>query len=256
MPKKHLTVVLRTCDREDVHPERGPRYIDAPKSVIVKKCASSLIRSLSRSNHLADIDLRIIDDNSNVETLEFIVNFSLSLGINPVIEVCKEKGYNYSALRQLELCVTLGKEWVYCAEDDYLHFPNAIEQMLLMSDNFVNITGTDIAIRPDDDPFTYSSNNPHSRRPSLILLGNDRHWRTLYNTHYTIFTHVNVFREYKELFASLAKFYKKLSINEDSSINMIWERVPLFSPIPTLALHISQNNEPAFIDYKTLWDSL
>lgn len=252
----HLTIVLRICDKADVHPERGPRYINVDKSLLIKKCFLSLLNSIDKAKNLAEIKLLIIDDNSNRQTLDSIVNFIEKYHIDYSIETCKEKGYNYSALRQFELCAQKGKKWVYCVEDDYLHFPNAIEQMLIMSDQFVNMTGTNIAIRPDDDPFTYSANNPHSRKYSLVLLGNDRHWRTLYNTHYTVFTHVEVFREYWEIFAGLAKFYKKLSINEDKSINMIWERVPLFSPIPTLAMHISQNNEPPFIDYKTLWNSL
>jgi hypothetical protein len=125
-----------------------------------------------------------------------------------------------------------------------------------MSEKLVNITGSYVAIRPDDDVFTYASNNPHFRKPCVVLLGEDRHWRTLHNTHNTLFTHVDVFKNYWELFVSLGKFFRVLSINEDKSINMIWEQVPLFSPIPTLAIHISQNNEPQFVNYKYLWDSV
>lgn len=255
--KKHLTIVLRTCDRCDVHPERGPRFINVEKSVIIKKCLTSLLNSITRAKHLADIKLHVIDDNSSPETVEYIKKAISLSNIDFVFDNCEELGYNHSAMKQFESCLLNGKEWVYCVEDDYLHFPEAIEQMLKMSERFVNITGSMIAIRPDDDVFTYSTNNPHSRRRSVILLGEDRHWRTLYNTHNTVFTHVSVFKEYWELFASLAKFFRKLPINEDKTINMIWEeKIPLFSPIPTLTIHISQNNEPPFVDYKTLWNSL
>ena len=96
-----------------------------------------------------------------------------------------------------------------------------------------------------------------------MLLGKDRHWRTLHNTHNTIFTHVDVFKDYWELFSSLAKFFRKTTVCEDGTINTIWSDgvtkdgpVPLFSPIPTLAIHISQGNEPTHLEYKKLWDSI
>ncbi|NBX71772.1 hypothetical protein EBQ91_02530 [bacterium] len=131
------------------------------------------------------------------------------------------------------------------------------------ANNFSNKFGRVIAIRPDDDVFTYSPNTKYSQMPCRILLGTERHWRTLNNTHHTFFTHVDVFKNYWELFASLAKYYKVTTVNEDGTINTIWSDgvskdgpVPLLSPIPTLALHISQNNEPPFTDYKKLWDEI
>jgi glycosyltransferase involved in cell wall biosynthesis len=252
---KGLDIVLRTCDRGPVHPERGPRFIDTDKQTLIKKCLISLLNSIDQAKQLANIKVFVVDDNSVDDTLNYIKNKLVDYKIEHEIIICEKEGFNYSAMKQFEVCKEKGRKWVYCVEDDYLHFPEAIKQMLIMSERFENITGNHIAIRPDDDLFTYSPNSPHSRKPSVILLGDDRHWRTLHNTHNTIFTHADVFKDYWELFASLGKFFKVLSINEDKSINMIWEKVPLFSPIPTLAIHISQNNEPPFVDYKTLWNN-
>lgn len=252
---RRLDVVFRLCDRVDVHPERGPRFIDVPKPVLIKKCFVSLLNSIKLAENLADISLTLVDDNSSNETREWVLNRVEASKLKVKLEVCKHIGYNYSALRQFELCRD-AEDLVYSVEDDYLHFPKAISNMVVMNERFESITGSRVAIRPDDDLFTYSINSPHSRKESIILLGTDRHWRTLHCTHNTIFTHAEVFREHWELFASLAKFFKKTSINEDKSINMVWERVPLFSPIPTLAIHVSQNNEPPFIDYRSLWESI
>lgn len=252
----HLTVVLRTCDRADVHAERGARFIDCPKPLLIKKCLVSLLESINKANHLAEISLYVLDDNSSKETVDDIKVTIEKYGRNYLFETCEETGYNGSALRQFEICKIRGLEWVYCVEDDYLHYPNCIEQLLIMGKRFKQITGSNVAIRPDDDLFTYSTNNPHSRKPSMLLLGDDRHWRTLRSTHNTLFTHVDIFIEYWYLFASLAKYFKKLDVNEDKTINLIWDVVPLFSPIPGLAMHISQNNPPPFADYNTLWESL
>jgi glycosyltransferase involved in cell wall biosynthesis len=251
-----LDIVLRTCDRVDVHPERGRRFIDCDKSTLIKKCLISLLESIKRAKDITDIRLTVVDDNSSVQTIEYIEEKIKTYGVEYEVIRCEEQGFNYSAVKQFEVCRDKGREWVYCVEDDYLHFPNAIEQMIKTTKMLVEVTGTYVAIRPDDDVFTYSVNSPHSRRPCMVLMGEDRHWRTLHTAHNTIFTHVDVYKEYWELFHSLGKFFKVLSINEDKTINMIWEKVHLFSPLPTLATHVSQNNEPPFVDYMTLWNSI
>ena len=251
-----LDIVLRTCDRVDVHPERGPRFIECDKPTLIKKCLVSLLESIKNVKDKTDIRLTVVDDNSSEQTIEYIEDKIKSYNVQYEIVRCEEQGFNYSAVKQFEVCRDKGRQWVYCVEDDYLHFPNAIEQMIKTSKMLVGVTGTYVAIRPDDDVFTYSTNSPHSRRPCMILMGEDRHWRTLYSAHNTVFTHVDVFKEYWELFHSLGKFFRVLPINEDKTINMIWDKVPLFSPLPTLALHISQNNKPPFVDYMTLWNSI
>lgn len=251
-----LTVVLRTCDHTTVHPERGPRFIDCSKPVLIKKCLVSLLDSITLAKDFVDVHLYVIDDKSTGDTVEYIKQKIEDYKIKYTFETCINSGYNASALRQFEICKEANTDWVYSVEDDYLHFPNCIEQLIKMGERFKSITGSSIVIRPDDDLFVYSQNNPHSRKPSIVLLGDDRHWRTLYSTHNTLFTTPLTFRDYWYLFASLASYFKQINIDEDKSINLIWERVPLFSPIPGLAVHISQNNEPPFTDYKSLWESI
>ena len=257
-----LDIVLRTCEFTQVHPDRGSRFIDCDKTMLIKKCFKSLINSITQAASLADIHLYIIDDSSSNLLLDYMHDATVNLNCN--IISLSTPGYNYSALKQFEILKDHGREWVYSVEDDYLHYPEAIGQMIVMAQRFQSMTNTpNIAIRPDDDVFSYSANNSHSQRPSRILLGNDRHWRTANNTHNTLFTTVDVVKRYWEVFAALAKFYNILPINEDNSINLLWNDgvtvngpVPLFSPIPTLALHISQGNEPMFYDYQKLWDQI
>lgn len=258
-----LDIILRTCDHTDVHPERGPRFIDVDKNTLIKKCFISLINSIELAKSICDIKLWILDDHSETSTLDFFSNNCKLKDITYEIIALQNKGYNNSAYRQFSYCKEIGRRWVYSVEDDYLHTPEAIKTMIIMGERFEKMTGSSIAIRPDDDPFTYATNAESSLRPCRIFLGNDRHWRTCSSTHNTFFTHTTVVKEYWEVFASLAKFFRKLSINEDKTINMLWNDgvtsdgpIPLFSPIPSLAIHISQGNEPAFFNYKSLWDNL
>lgn len=257
-----LDVVLRTCDHTNVHPERGLRFIDVDKTTLIKKCFVSLLNSIKVASDY-NIKLWVLDDNSSDTLLQYIRDKCKEYSIDFELVLLQEKGFNNSALRQFEYCRDRGRKWVYSVEDDYLHLPLAIKNMLIMGERLEQITNSKIAIRPDDDPFSYSHNNLSSKKPCRIFLGNDRHWRTNNGTHNTIFTDVNVFKEYWEIFASLAKYFRKLNINEDKSINMLWNDgvisegpVPLFSPIPSLAIHISQGNEPPFFNYKELWESI
>ena len=256
-----LDVVLRTCDHTSVHPERGDRFIVCDKTTLIKKCFNSLIKSIFLAQY--DTRLWIVDDNSSPELLSYIGTKCDELSIKYEIIQCKETGFNYSALKQFEICRDKGRKWVYSVEDDYLHYPEAIKCMVEQAETFTQTFGSPIAIRPDDDVFTYSSNTTYSKKPCRVLLGKDRHWRTLHNTHNTIFTHVDVIKDYWELFSALAKFFRKTTVCEDGTINTIWSDgvtrdgpIPLLSPLPTLAIHISQGNEPKHLEYKKLWDSI
>jgi hypothetical protein len=256
-----LDIVFRSCDHSIVHPERGARFIDVDKPTLIKKCFISLVNSIKIAKE--DIKLWIIDDYSSESTIIFLKNICNVNEVSYEIVNPEIKGFNGSALKQFEICRDKGREWVYSVEDDYLHFPEAISTMLKQARLFSSSFGAHVAFRPDDDVFTYSSNSIHSKTPCRIFLGQDRHWRTLHNTHNTFFTHVEVIKEYWDLFSALAKYFRKTTVNEDGTINTIWSNgvtkdgpIPLLSPIPTLAMHISQGNEPHFVDYKSLWESI
>jgi len=257
-----LDIVLRTCDHTEVHPERGPRFINVDKTTLIKKCFISLVNSIQNASS-QDIQLWILDDHSSDSLIDYFETQCDKRNISHCVVRLEETGYNHSALKQFEYCKDKGRKWVYSVEDDYLHFPEAIDVLIKQAERFTRMVNGPIALRSDDDMFTYSENTEYSKKACRIVLGSERHWRTLHNTHNTFFTHVDVFNNYWELFASLAKFFRKTTVNEDGTINTIWTDgltksgpIPLLSPIPTLSIHISQGNEPVTVDYKTLWNSI
>ncbi len=254
-----LDIVLRTCDNSAVH-KGGDRFIKSDKITLIKKCFVSLINSIKQVED-ADIRLWILDDNSSAELLDFMLRASKE--INCKIISLEERGFNYSALKQFEYCRDKGREWVYSVEDDYLHYPQAIKMFLADGKHFRTKLGQYIAIRPEDDPFSYAENTKFFNLPSRIMLGLDRHWRTTQHTTNTFFTDVSVFKTFWEPLAYLAKFYSILDIQENETVNKLWGDgvktngpVPLFSPIPSLAFHVSYNNRPMYQDYMALWNSI
>lgn len=260
-----LDVILRTCDNHSIHENRsstGKRIIPSDKPTLIKKCFVSLCNSISNTKNV-DTRLWIYDDHSSEETKQYLKNICKEKNISFVLHELEEKGPNNSAIKQFEACRDYGREWTYCVEDDFLHYPNAISEFISMGYKFQQLAQRPIAIRPDDDPFSYARNTAFSSLPSLIFLGNDRHWKTTQHTTNTVFTDASVFRDYFEMFLVLAKYFGKLAIMENETINKLWSDgvtthgpVPLFSPIPSLAMHISYDNEPPYTDFMALWNSI
>jgi len=265
MTKRKLDIALRTCDNNSIHESRsstGKRIIPSDKPMLIKKCFVSLCNSIEKTEN-TDIRLWIYDDHSSEDTKKYLKTVAANKNIEYYFFDLEERGHNYSGLKQFECCRDNGRDWSYSVEDDYLHYPSAIPEFLSMGERFRNMLGTPIGIRPDDCPMSYTSNTSFRTKPSIIFLGNDRHWKTTQHTTQTMFLDSSVFKDYWDIFAVMAKYYGRLVIFENDTLNKLWDDgvstrgpVPLFSPIPSLAMHITYDTEPPFTDYKKLWDEI
>jgi hypothetical protein len=143
----------------------------------------------------------------------------------------------------------------YHIEDDYLHVPEAINDMIDSIDQFESNTGKLVAINPHDDIWRYTKQIYHS----ILLLGPYRHYRTVQHTTYTCLASRKLYDRYRNVFQDLVK----LTTNnegwvEDRSINQIWQQpdVMLFSPIPGLGFHImDESGMDPYFDINALWNS-
>lgn len=251
--KRKLTIVLRTCGR--VFALNGTRYVNKTKPEIINVCVSSLINSINQvTEH--DIELFVLDDHSDPTCLSDIrkivanCNFPthvISLdgtGITGASATCKKV---YHLVEQH--CTDL---W-YHIEDDYIHFPTAINDMIETVSQFEENTGKMIAINPHDDIWRYTRQIYHS----ILLLGPYRHYRTVLHTTYTCLASRAIFDKYKHHFTDAAEWI--LRKDENETINQVWgkEDVMLFSPIPSLALHLmGEDGKDPYIDFDKLWDSI
>jgi hypothetical protein len=145
------------------------------------------------------------------------------------------------------------QNWV---EDDYLHFPEAINDMIESVSLFESMTGKMVAINPHDDIWRYR----HQIYQSFLLLGPYRHYRSVRHTTATCLGSKVLFDKYKQHFNDLVTFLiRKEDWVEDKTINLVWNKddVVLFSPIPGLALHImDESGRDPYIDIAKLWDSI
>jgi hypothetical protein len=149
-------------------------------------------------------------------------------------------------------------------EDDYLHSPSAIAEMLYEYDNLASKYNLPqpLCIFPWDQPEDYE---PKHNSPELIMRGQYRHWKTGWFTTYTFMTSPKVFQDYWEHFEKLATQYqewdgtgnKNDTIHEGNTISYIWSKYIIrINPIPSLVLHMqSALQEDSYIDWKYWWET-
>lgn len=248
---RKLTIILRTCSR--VFAIHGKRYVTKTKHELINQCLSSLVNSINQVNN-HDIEFFVVDDHSDDNAIK---------DIKTILSRCKFKttfipieggtGASYTCKKVYELVENHATDLWYHVEDDYLHYPTAIQDMIDSVCLFEENTDKMIAINPHDDVWRYT----HQIYHSIILLGPYRHYRTVLHTTYTCLASKKIFEKYRNHFDDAANFILKKS--EDETINKVWNKddVMLFSPIPSLALHVSDpSTKDPYINFENFWNSI
>lgn len=249
---RKLTIILRTCGRvNSLH--QAKRYINKEKEEIIRVCLSSLVNSI---NQVADhnIDLYVLDDHSSENCVTDIQKI-LSHCKFPTsfIPVEDGTGASHTCYKVYELVEQHASDLWLHIEDDYLHFPESIQDMIDTVDQFEANTGNMVAINPHDDIWRYT----REIYPSILLLGPYRHYRTVQHTTYTCLASRAIYDKYRAHFQDSAEWI--LRKDENHTINMVWNKsdVMLFSPIPSLALHLmEESGKDPYIDVEALWNSV
>jgi hypothetical protein len=255
---KKLEIVLRTCDVKNIHNDWRIRYCNMPKDKLIIGCLRSLLRSCK---DVEGLKLTVMDDHSSQKTVDAIKNILECSGVIYEFISLEGSGYNNSAHQQWIRCKESEYELVYSVEDDYLHCPTAIKEMIESYELFTQrLENRLVVIYPFDMPEDY---NPPNRQ-DFIVHGSHRHWRTGISSTQVLFSKPALFKEYWHLFEVLALKYNGDYLNpreehfeESNTIYKIWNNGPAIrlNPIPSLALHMQFNEQKdPFIDWESWWD--
>ena len=143
-----------------------------------------------------------------------------------------------------------GEDLIFFVEDDYIHFESIISETVKTYERISSQLGKDIFVCPSDYPFFYMGNEKTN-----ILLGNERHWRTINKSLCTFFTSKALLNKYWD------NFEKNCLDRHDpfeKYINEIYEKELCISPIKSLSIHMANINSSyglsPFVDYKKLWE--
>jgi hypothetical protein len=254
-----LEIILRTHDKTNVHTYEE-RFCGFDKKTLILGCLSSLVNSANKEkNH--KINFKILDDHSSDDFKEEVQKImNLSIWPHEFIEL-KEKGYNYSALKQFEYCRDSDADLVYSVEDDYLHYESAISELIENHILFTELSGKNVVLYPFDFPDDY---RPVPAGPCLVVYGTKRHWRSGAWTTNTFLLKPEILQEYWHLFEKLATEYNpdysdgtENHVHEGNTICKIWtsEHTIRMSPLPSLALHMQfERQKDPYIDWKYWWN--
>lgn len=252
---RNLLIILRTCTIIQAA-SNSTRYIDLPKHEIVKVCVSSLVNSINQvKKHY--IRLVVLDDHSSKEAVDDIKQILSHCKFHyEFIPITDGTGNGHSMSKVYEQVEKKAIDLWYHIEDDYLHMPDAIEDMIDTVTQFEPLLKKQIAINPHDDIWRYTK----QIYQSYILLGPHRHYRTVKHTTYTCLASYSLYVKYKNVFQDLVKMtVNKEGWVEDNTINKIWNQddVMLFSPIPGLGFHImDKSGKDPYIDIMSIWNSI
>lgn len=255
MEEKMIHVVMRTCDR---HSLVSTRIVNKKECIL--RCLNSILTNLES---IEDKSLHIIDDNSSddlkskiksiVEPLPFVTTNYLPERDQTGLSAKKKS--RYSVQVAYEYIYNLPDEdLVYVVEDDYLHFPNAIQEMVNTWSYFSKFIPFNIGIFPQDFNQLHLHPSFHHNetyfQSGFVVPSHRRYYKTTWFTQESFMIQSKLFKQYKTEFDSLLKIGEDPSCWEGNTISSVWGKpdVKMFMPLGSLVVHMSDKTDiPFFI---------
>jgi len=143
------------------------------------------------------------------------------------------------------------EDLIFFLEDDYVHEPQMLEEMVNFFGECEKRPGMDqVVLHPCDYPDRYH----RELYKSWILLGESRHWRSVYHTTSTTLIKKQTLTDYWTNYMGLTKYGKEPGVTEDNTINKIYHHVPCFSPMPSLSVHVQYTETVSpFKRWEQMW---
>ena len=263
---KSLLIVLRMNTVVEIWDQKKKRLFEQPKIEYSIRSINSLIKAITvcRNKYpVIKIKTIIVDDQSKKDNLDKIRKLIQDQNIEIIpldhekyksIIKKQEKTETFSNLASLLQSFEIGKnqsdDLIFFIEDDYIHSETMLDEMISSYERLASQVKKDIIMCPADYPYLYMNDEKTN-----ILIGSNRHWRTINKTLCTFMLSKNLLNKYWE------NFYKTCLDRHDpfeKYINEIYENEVCISPIKSLSLHLTNVNSSyglsPFLDYKKLWE--
>lgn len=248
-----FTIYLRTCLRENRNIDVRPRVTGASVSETAFACIRSLVTSINNAGEEGTLKLVVLDDHSDAQLLERLRIIVGDAHCPVEIIASQTKGQGQSLYQQFELARETDEGLCYFVEDDYLHEPEAIQKIWRFYKYFTNQFQSHSVLYPQEHPVLYENHYP-----SYVLLGEDRHWRTIEHATHTLITHSDVLRKYWRYFENtkyVGNRKKRKKGSEARTTNRLFRKIPGFSPMKPLAVHLQfEGTLPPLYDWRPLWN--
>jgi len=206
------------------------------KPEVATRCLRSLLRSSDRVlSGAIKVRVHVVDDASPQGVVDEWMREAKRHRV--AVEWTRMDGRSgaSSFSTAVEIAATSRADLVYFVEDDYLHYPEALECMMssyaqlraLSPDHIVAMTSYDC-------PDRYS----RPRYPSTIEFAGGRYWRTVRHTTGTFMVAATTLARNPAVYQEFGEYGRRPDVCEDTTLNTVYKQVPCFSPIPSLAIHL------------------
>ena len=268
-----LDVIIRTCSSVNMLTQSKKRIFEKDKIEYTLRSINSILRSIiyaKKYHPNIDINIIIVDHNSNIQDLKKITNLlsastsnfqllNLNLAdfenkiekINQKNE--KTKSNQISNMSNIYKSLQLSKsskDLIYFVEDDYIHELDSFAEMLFTYERIASLTGRELIICPTDYPYLYVK-----AEKTNIYLGEKYHWRKIDETLCTFLTSKKVVDKHWDKFLSMCTFEH---YPFESPLHEIYKQELCISPIPSIAIHCTNINSIFGLspnkDWKKIWD--
>ena len=248
----HFDIVFRSCTRVEIFGQDRKRLLDQPKSEVMVRCLNSLLKSIDHAqSEGVDIPIRLVimDDHSAEPFIDQIKTLLDRASCETKFIALETTGNGPSVGEAYKWARKNSKDIIYFVEDDYLHEPNAILEIVRSYERHTAVLNQDVALFPTDMPDRY-----RHIEETQIFLGSHRHWRTIGNTTFTSIISIGILKDHWNSYIGLAQYGIDPEVTEANTLQPIYKEVPCLSPIPSLALHYQQvDGISPFSDWKKWW---
>ena len=261
-------IVFRSFTKENkLLSQNKKRLFEKQKKEYSLRSLNSICKNISNAKKMMpniNFFLKIIDDNSKINVINKIkkivnyhkIDFELSnLDINKYENKIKFKNnkrmlaHNAHIFQSKEFAVNSNYDLLYFVEDDYIHQHDAIEEMIYSYEKFSTQFKEDVILCPADYPFLYSKLNKTN-----IFIGHKKHWRIVDESLCTYLISNNLLKKNW-------KIYEKMFLNNfdpyEKPLHDLYKKKYCFSPMPSLALHITNVNSvyglSPLVDWLDVW---
>ena len=272
-PVKSLTRILRTCASVNMLTQSKKRLFDQEKLEYTLRTLNSIIKSINFAREIfnnVNLELIIVDHNSEKQVVDKIKSIlsnqffksrfiplivdNFKKDINPINEKNEQVIFNQiSNMSNIHQSLLLAKEsndLIYFVEDDYIHSIQAIKEMILTYEKLSSMLKSELILCPTDYPYLYSE-----IENTNIFLGDKHHWRSIKETLCTFLMSKEMVVKYWDELTSMCKFEH---YPFEKPLHNIYEKEHCLSPIPSLAIHLTNINSvfglSPNIDWKETWD--
>jgi hypothetical protein len=269
-----LTVIFRSCTNINMLTQNKQRLFEKNKAEYTFRSLNSVILSLKQAKKIfpkIDFNIVVIDHESKAEDIIQIkkqlenskfTSSTISLDVNNFIpkinkvnskneSVTENQMSNMSNIhKSLIMAKDQCKDLIYFVEDDYIHQPDAIEEMIYTYERISSQLNRELILCPADYPYLYTKIDSTN-----IFLGAKRHWRKIDETLCTFLTSNILIIKHWDKLISMCQFEH---YPFEQPLHEIYKNEYCLSPIPSLAFHCTNINSifglSPNINWKNSWD--